>query len=181
MVKNDARLGKILREARRFIELQPRRLQIEAEAAPGELRKARSPALVAHLSGTWFVPDAAHEIELGQRLDRPGGIVAVQPGLRHGDGGKPSLAPQPLHVAHLAQRIAWIPLGLHVDGLFHVVGCSVGEIIGRQVGPPQRRIVPVAERDGRLVAQPRVIVDARIPEMLVRIDDREHGSHGAPS
>ena len=173
MIQNDARAREIQRQPRRFRELRPWRLQVEAQPSPGELREAGAPALVGHLPGARLMPDAAHEIELRQRLDRSGGIVPVQPGLRNRHAGKPGLAAQPLDVAHLAEGVARIPFGFHVHSLCHYVGRSVGEIVGRQIGPPQSGIVAVAERDRRLVAKPWVIVDARVPEMLVCVDDRE--------
>ena len=161
------------------LELRPGRLQIEAQPLPHELREARAPARVVHLPGARLVPDAAYEIELRQRLQRRAEVVAVQPGLRHRDRGKPGLAPQPLDIAHLADRVARVPFGLHVDGFHDLVAPRIGEVVGRKIGPPQRGVVAIAKRDRRLVAKPRVVIDARIPEMLVRIDDRKRVARAA--
>ncbi len=173
VIEDDARVGEIARKPRGFVKLCPRRLQIEAQAALHELREARAPARVIHLPGARLVPDAAYEIELRQPRQRRAEVVAVQPGLRDRDGGKTALAPQPLDVAHLADRVARVPFGFHVDRFHHLVRSRIGEVVGRKIGPPQRGVVAVAKRDRRLVAKPRVVIDARIPEMLVRIDDRE--------
>ena len=181
MIQDDARVGKIAREPPGFFELCPRRLQVEAELVPREVSESGAPAFVAHLPRLRLVPDAAHEFEFCQRLQRRLNIVVVQPGLRDRDGGKPARAPQLLDVAHLAHRIARIPFRLHVRGFRDLVRPSVGEVVGGQVRPAQRRVVAIAECDRRLVAQPRVVVDARVPKMLMRVDDRKRDGHGTQS
>ena len=71
-----------------------------------------------------------------------------------------------------------IPLRLDVHGPDHVVPGRIAEIVARQIVAAERAVVAVAERDRRLVAEPRQVVALEVPEMLMGVDDRQLG-HGA--
>jgi hypothetical protein len=114
-----------------------------------------------------------HTISIHPAALPAGRVVAVEPRLRHDDARQPVVAAQRFHVARLADGVARVPLRLDIDALVDAIRRRVPEVVGRQVAPADRPIVAVAERNGRLVAQPRVVVRTRVPEMLVRVDDRE--------
>ncbi len=66
---------------------------------------------------------------------------------------------------------------LDVDRLDHLMRADVGEVVGRQIAPPDRPVVAVTERNRRLVAQPGVVVRFDVPEVLVRVDDGKGLGH----
>jgi hypothetical protein len=76
---------------------------------------------------------------------------------------------QPTRLSHL---IVAIPFGFHVHGGHHVVVCCVASIVGRQVVALQTLVWAEEEVLVGAIAQPGVVVAIQIPQMMVRIDDR---------
>ena len=72
-----------------------------------------------------------------------------------------------------ASGVVGIPLGLDIDGLDDVEAGAVAAVVRRHVAAPEARIVAVAERDRLRIAEPGVVVARQVPEMLVRVDDRQ--------
>ena len=124
VIENDGRFRVRVREQHRLVKVPPRRLEIEAQAMPGEQREPRAPSLVGHAARRTvagrgvrarFVADPAHEREGGLALEHRRGIVAVEPRLCDGDRRQSRLAPQPFDVMHLPHRVARVPLRFDVD------------------------------------------------------------------
>jgi len=116
------------------------------------------------------------------RGEHLGHVVPVQPSLDHDAAGNAVAGSDLLQPAGFAHRIGRVPFGFDVHRLDDAMTGAVGEIVLGQVVPAQRAVLPVAERDGRLIVEPGMIVAPHIPEMLVRIDDREviHASYPFP-
>ena len=178
--------GKSRRQGRGLVEMPPRRLQVELQAKRSKTGEARAPARVAHAgrlsvlrggAAARFVPDAADEVAGRMLFEHFGRVVAVEPGLGDRDVGKSGGTPQAVDEVHLADRVARIPLGLEIDRLNDVVAARIGQIVGRQIGTTDRRVVSVAERDQRAIAEPRIVVMDRVPEMDMRIDHGDIGRH----
>ena len=177
VIEHQRRAGERAAQRGRVGQLGPRRLQVEAKSEARQQRVARAPARVAHRAGPRLVADAAHESERRLPLEHGGDVVAVEPGLRHHHRRESRLASQPLDPGGLAQGVARVPFGFHIHRFHHLVRARVREVVGGEVRPAQRRVIAVAERDRRLIAEPRMVVGARIPEMLVRVDDRKLRAH----
>ncbi|MFM8992040.1 MAG: hypothetical protein ACKOUS_21100, partial [Alphaproteobacteria bacterium] len=103
-------------------------------------------------SGARLVPDAADERRARLGAQDLRSVLAVEPGLRDHGAGKPVRRGDALHPARLAQRVVRVPFGLDVDGADDRQARGVGEVVRRQVGAAQRRVVAVAEGDRRLLA-----------------------------
>ena len=78
VVQHDGGFREIRREARRLLELAPRRLQLEVQPERREARIALPPFRVAHHAGLRLVADAAHERVPRLRLQDRGAVVTVR-------------------------------------------------------------------------------------------------------
>ncbi len=192
VVEDDPGLRKVARQRSRLLEVPPGRLQVERQPILCEQGEAALPGGVAHRPRRVFlhsirrggrsrlVADAAdawerdmareHRFDLGI-VEAPAGDDAVREAFRGDHLGEP---------AALADRVARVPLGLDEDRLDDVMPGSVAEVVGRHVVAPERAVVAIAERDRLGIAQPRQIVAREIPEVLVRIDDRQVGHLKSP-
>ena len=139
-------------------------------AAPCVLPTRRRRRLVAH---------APHQRErrlLGQHLAH---VRAVEPGLSDHGAGEAVPRSHFVHPARLADGIARVPLGLDVDSLDDVEGARVAAVVVGKVGAPDGGVVAVAERDHRLIDEPGMRPESEVPEMMVRVDDRQRGDAAA--
>ena len=129
--------------------------------------------------GTRLMTDAADDRPSGLGGKDIGHVVAVEPGLGDANAGQALggiQVGQPIGFGHRAGRVE---LGLDMYGGDDVVQGGIGPEIRRQIVAADRAVVAVAERDRPRVAEPRVVVMVEVPEMLVRIDDRQAGGeHG---
>ena len=192
VIDDDGRGREVAGELGRGIEVPPGRLQVEVElvpfeqgeplppartihrarrAAPGVLPTRRSLRLVAHAPHQW------ERRLLGQHLAH---VRAVEPGL--GDHGAGEAVPRSrlVHPARLADGIARVPLGLDVDSLDDVEGARVAAVVVGKVCAPDGGVVAVAERDHRLIDEPGMRPESEVPEMMMRVDDRQPGSAAVP-
>jgi hypothetical protein len=122
----------------------------------------RRPGLVAY---------AAHAPERRLRRQHLLHVFAVEPGLRHHRHREAVPIGDALDPTGLPCRVRRIPLRLHIDRSNHIECRRVPSVVLRKVVRADCPVVSVAERDGRLVAQPRMIVVLQIPEVMVGIDD----------
>src|SRR5213075_886814 len=88
VVDHDRRAWIVACQSRRLVHLRVRRLQFEVQSERREAREAGTPARVVHLSGSGLMAHAADEGPARMRLEHRGAIVAIEPRLRHGNGGK---------------------------------------------------------------------------------------------
>src|SRR5688572_4225100 len=171
MVNDDDRLGEVARETRSLFELPPRRLQLEVQTERRKARVARAPFRVVHHSRLGLVPHGAHEIVVRVRFENTRAVVMMQPRLadRHGRQARFSNAGDE---CHLATRISRIPFGLDIDAANYVPLRAIASVVLDEVRAAKRAVVAVAKGDGLRIAQPRVIVSLRIPDVKVRVCDR---------
>ena len=112
---------------------------------------------------------------LGQHVRR---IGTIEPGLCH-HSLRQTLARGPfVDPARFADRLARIPLGFDVDRLDYIKPRCVAVIIGQEIGASDRCIVAVAEGAKRRDREPRMCVEAEVPEVMVRIDNGQRRSQG---
>ncbi|MCY1301564.1 hypothetical protein D9M70_511850 [compost metagenome] len=154
--------------------MQAPRVQHGIPAAPALV--AHQAAATADLSGrswsTRLVAYAAHPLEGGLLSQHGERFGMIQPGLGHHRVGHAVAVGQSMNEASLAEWIAMIPLTLDVDGLHHSVGADIGEVVLRVVAALQGAVIAIAERDIVATGQPRVIVQLRVPEVVVGVDYR---------
>src|SRR5262245_44360678 len=81
--------------------------------------------------------------------------------------------PDSLYEAHLPGGIARIPLGLDIDAALDAPAGRVRAVVLDEVAPAQRAVVAVAERDRLGIAKPGVVMRLRVPDMEMRVRDRE--------
>ena len=124
-----------------------------------------------------LLPDAANEVARSVIFENRGNVVGVEPGLRDGDMGESGLGAHPGDEIHLADRVLRVPFRFEIDGLDDVMARRIGQVIGRIIGAADRRIIAVAKRDQRLVAEPGIVMLRRIPEVDVCIDHGKVGRH----
>ncbi len=86
--------------------------------------------------------------------------------------GRPCDRRKLLEPSRLADRVARIPLRLHVHRHGRTVFPGVAQVVRRQVALADRAVVPVAKRNRVSIAEPRIVVALEIPEVLMGIDDR---------
>ena len=168
VIQHDGGVREIGREARRLLELAPRRLQLEVQPERREARIALPPFRVAHHPGLGLVADAAHERVPRLRL-QDCAQSRGQPGLRNRDRGETAWLSNLGDEVHFAQRIARIPFRFDVDAALDAPARGVGAVVGDQIRLSQGAVVPVAERDRLRVAQPRVVMRLRVPDVEVRV------------
>jgi len=180
MIEHDRRIGKIARQPRRCGELLPARLQLEVQAERREPRIARAPALIVHLPRPRLGAHAADKWVLGLRREHGGAIVAVEPRLRNRHRRQPVLCANGGDEGHLTRRIARVPFRLDMHGALDVPTLRIGAVVGRQIGSAQRAVVAVAEGNRLGIAEPRVVMRARIPEVQMRIGDEKRVQSNFP-
>src|SRR5690606_25832433 len=98
---------------------------------------------------------------------------AVEPGLRDDRVAEVRALADLADPAGLAQRVGRVGLGLDVDRPDDVLAGAVAPVVPGEVVAADRRVVAVAERDRRLVAQPGMAVGREVPEMMMGVDDRQ--------
>ena len=93
----------------------------------------------------------------------------VQPCLRDRDRGEIIRLANLGDEIHFSERVARIPLRFDVDAALDAPARGVGAVVGEQIRFSKRTVVAVAERDRFKVAQPRVVVRLRVPDVEVRV------------
>ncbi|MNT63409.1 hypothetical protein D3C72_2012220 [compost metagenome] len=106
---------------------------------------------------------------LGEHVD---GVRVIEPGLRDDSIRHAVTGGQLLDETGFANRILRVPFGLDVHRLHDVVRTCIGEIILGKISAFDRGVIAVAKRDVGLGREPRMVVDGRIPEMMMSVDDR---------
>ncbi|MNG02173.1 hypothetical protein D3C84_851850 [compost metagenome] len=131
---------------------------------------------------TGFVANAAHALVtrlLGHDRD---GVGMVQPGLRHDCIRYAVTGGQLLDEAGFADRVLRVPFGLDVHRLHDVMMTGIGEVILGKIATLERTVITVAKRDAGLGRQPGMVIDRRVPEVMMGVDDRStpQFTHEAP-
>jgi len=67
-----------------------------------------------------------------------------------------------------------------MHGVLDVPTLRIGAVVGRQIGSAQRAVVAVAKGNRLGIAEPRVVMRARIPEVQMRIGDEKRGQSNFP-
>jgi hypothetical protein len=183
VVQDHQGVGERAGQRRGFTEVPPRRLEVERKPVARETREPGAPPRVPHRSGSagndgvrrWrrdrLVTDAADERASGLAREHVLHVTSVEPRLGDHGGGEAFPGGEALHPARLPEGVRRVPLRLHVDRAHDPVTAGVDSVVRRQVGAPERPRIPVAEGQGRLRAEPRVLVEGDVPEVLVGVDD----------
>ena len=100
-------------------------------------------------------------------------VLRFETRVTYGHGRQAVLLAQAGEPARLPDLVGRVPLRLHVDGRHHLVAGGVTPEVVREIAPTQRRVVAVTEIGQRGRRQPRVGIAPHVPEVLVRVDDRQ--------
>ncbi len=165
--------------------MPPRRLQLEVQAMARQQRIASLPLRIGHgARGPLFdtvgrgrrcrlMSYAPHQREGSVAGQHVLNVAAIEEGAGNMSGrrtvGRGDLA----HPAALGDGIGFVPLSLHRHRGDDAMTRRDRPVVGRQKVSLERRVVAIAERDHRLVAEPGVVVPVEIPEVMMGIDDRD--------
>ncbi len=178
MVENDPRRGKGVGERPRLAKVPPgvcrskRRPSGASHAKPA--RQAPSPHRPAGPPGAgWRVVCGARNAQIpaphGFRARRrnPAGRATPAPPQRRQtlachDAGKP---------VHFTRRVVVAPFRLDIDAGRDLERRRVAAVVGGQVRAADRGIIAIPEADRRILAEPGMSPEPRVPDMVVRVDD----------
>ena len=185
VVDDNGGARKIASKIRCSIEVPPGGLQVEVESVIGEQGKALAPLRTVHGAGHaasgvappgrgfWFMAHALDQGKRGLLFEHISRVVAVEPKLGHHGVGQAMPSGHFVHPSQLADGIAAVPFGFDVHGLDDVEAAAVATVVSGQIGLADRRDIAVAEPRHRLVAEPRMRLQRKIPDVVVRISDRQ--------
>src|SRR5205085_6190643 len=173
-------------------EMPERHPQIPGQSVFVEQRKAAQPALVLHgprharldtirrRRSDRFRADTAHQRAGRLRGDDFLSIVRVEPGMRDDGAGKAVLRVDLAEPAGFAELVGAIPFGLAMHGRQDVMAGSIAPVIRRQIILLERSVVAHEERLVLGAAQPGVLAEPQIPQMMMRVDQRDRLRRGVP-
>ncbi|MNQ76363.1 hypothetical protein D3C85_912000 [compost metagenome] len=183
VVENQSDAGKIPGQPFGFVQVPPGCLQIEMQTQTFKCGVIAAPMLVAHQAAqapdllrrgraAGLVANTAYALEtglFGQHIDS---VRMIEPGLRDDCIRHAITGGQLLDETGFANRVLRVPFGLDVHRLHDVVRTCIGEVILGKIAALDRAVVTVAKRDIGFGSEPRVIVEDRVPEMMMGVDDR---------
>jgi hypothetical protein len=128
---------------------------------------------VSRRSGEDAVTGFAHQRKRRLCGDDLLGIVGMEPGVRD-DAARETVAAMNLaDPAGLADLVGAVPLRFAMHRRQDVVAGRIAAVVLGQVVPAQRGVVPHEEIAARLAYQVRMLPLRQIPQVMVRIDQRD--------
>ena len=170
MVEDERRAGAGVDQLRRVAELLGAHADVEAQAQLAQQANPPDELLVEAVARrrARAVEHLANPLDLGGLLE-PGDVVLepvrVRPARDHGPDHRPRLSPAEVdHVFRLLHLLRRLDVHLHVDRLDDAQPLGGLEVILHEEAPGQ----------ARGVLQPGEPELLQVPEMLVRVHDRDH-------
>src|SRR5688572_29697652 len=171
VVEDDDGAREIARKTYGFVELAPRGLQLEVQAEGREPGISCTPFRIVHHPGRGLVPHAADEVVSQLRLQYLRAVVVMEPGLRDRHGRERAFVSDFGNEVHFPGGVARVPLCFHVHAAHHVPLRAVRAVVLQAVSALELAVIAVAERDRLGIAEPRVVMRLRVPDVEMRVRD----------